>query len=182
MKVHQPNLPHPDFIDKSLSKSKFADSIVEADTRIGHIMDKLHQLGLDKGNTLVFWTTDNGAGRMSIRTPAIRPSAAPRAPTAKAATAFPPLRGCRGRSRPAAAITTSWAAWILWRPLRHWPASSCRKRISKVSRPSSTVTTCHRCSSAPARAARHLVLLHRERTAPRRHQVAQLQVRLQPSR
>src|SRR5262252_9499392 len=60
MKVHQPNLPHPDFIHKSLSKSKFADSIVEADTRIGHVMDKVRQLGLDK-NTYVFWTTDNGA-------------------------------------------------------------------------------------------------------------------------
>jgi arylsulfatase A-like enzyme len=61
MKVHQPNLPHPDFIDKSLSKSKFADSIVETDARIGHVMDKISELGLDKGNTLVFWTTDNGA-------------------------------------------------------------------------------------------------------------------------
>jgi arylsulfatase A-like enzyme len=60
MKVHQPNLPHPDFIHKSLSKSKYADSIVEADTRIGHVLDKIRQLGLDK-NTLVFWTTDNGA-------------------------------------------------------------------------------------------------------------------------
>jgi len=61
MKVHQPNLPHPDFIHKSLSKSKYADSIVENDTRIGHVLDKLRELGLDKGNTLVFWTTDNGA-------------------------------------------------------------------------------------------------------------------------
>src|SRR5215469_17505541 len=60
MKVHQPNLPHPDFVHKSPSKSKFADSIVENDTRIGHILDKLRQLGLDK-NTYVFWTTDNGA-------------------------------------------------------------------------------------------------------------------------
>ena len=51
MKVHQPNLPHPDFIHKSLSKSKFADSIVEADTRIGNLMEKLRSLGLDK-NTL----------------------------------------------------------------------------------------------------------------------------------
>jgi len=24
-------------------------------------MNKLHDLGLDKGNTLVFWTSDNGA-------------------------------------------------------------------------------------------------------------------------
>jgi arylsulfatase A-like enzyme len=60
MKVHQPNMPHPDFINKSLSKSKYADSIVENDTRIGRIMDKVRALGLDK-NTLVFWTTDNGA-------------------------------------------------------------------------------------------------------------------------
>jgi arylsulfatase A-like enzyme len=60
MKVHQPNLPAPEFEHKSLSKSKYADSVVELDTRIGHVMDKLHALGLDK-NTLVFYTTDNGA-------------------------------------------------------------------------------------------------------------------------
>jgi arylsulfatase A-like enzyme len=60
MKVHQPNLPHPDYVHKSLSKSKYADSVVELDARIGRIMDKLRALGLDK-NTLVFYTTDNGA-------------------------------------------------------------------------------------------------------------------------
>ncbi len=60
MKVHQPNLPHPDYIHKSLSKSKYADSVVELDARIGAIMDKVRSLGLDK-NTLVFYTTDNGA-------------------------------------------------------------------------------------------------------------------------
>ena len=61
MKVHQPNIPHPDFKYKSMSKSKYADSVVENDTRIGQVMDKLRALGLDKGNTLVIWTTDNGA-------------------------------------------------------------------------------------------------------------------------
>jgi len=60
MKVHQPNMPAPEFQHKSLSKSKYADSIVEADTRIGRVLDKIRQLGLDK-NTLVVWTTDNGA-------------------------------------------------------------------------------------------------------------------------
>lgn len=60
MKVHQPNMPAPEFQGKSLSKSKFADSIVENDTRIGRVMDKIRSLGLDK-NTYVFWTTDNGA-------------------------------------------------------------------------------------------------------------------------
>jgi arylsulfatase A-like enzyme len=60
MKVHQPNLPAPEFEHKSLSKSKYADSVVENDTRIGRIMDKVRALGLDK-NTYVFWTSDNGA-------------------------------------------------------------------------------------------------------------------------
>ena len=60
MKVHQPNLPAPEFQHKSPSKSKYADSVVENDTRIGRIMDKVRALGLDK-NTYVFWTTDNGA-------------------------------------------------------------------------------------------------------------------------
>jgi arylsulfatase A-like enzyme len=60
MKVHQPNLPAPEFKGKSLSKTKYADSVVELDTRIGRVMDKLRELGLDK-NTLVVYTTDNGA-------------------------------------------------------------------------------------------------------------------------
>jgi arylsulfatase A-like enzyme len=60
MKVHQPNLPAPEFTHKSMSKSKYADSVVELDTRIGNVMDKLRELNLDQ-NTLVFYTTDNGA-------------------------------------------------------------------------------------------------------------------------
>ena len=60
MKVHQPNMPHPDFQHKSISKTKYADSIVENDTRIGRIVDKVRALGIDK-NTYIFWTTDNGA-------------------------------------------------------------------------------------------------------------------------
>nr|WP_255441440.1 MULTISPECIES: sulfatase-like hydrolase/transferase [unclassified Synechococcus] len=60
MKVHQPNRTHTDFIHQSPSKSKDADSIVELDARIGAIMDKVRELGLEE-DTLVFWTTDNGA-------------------------------------------------------------------------------------------------------------------------
>ena len=60
MKVHQPNMPHPDYIHKSISKTKYADSVVENDARIGRVMDKIRALGLEK-NTYVFWTTDNGA-------------------------------------------------------------------------------------------------------------------------
>tara|TARA_R100000027_G_scaffold23393_1_gene16947 strand:- start:5702 stop:7363 length:1662 start_codon:yes stop_codon:yes gene_type:complete len=60
MKNHQPNLPHPDFEHKSISKTKYADSVLELDTRIGNVLSKLKELGLDK-NTLVVYTVDNGA-------------------------------------------------------------------------------------------------------------------------
>lgn len=60
MKMHQPNLTHPDFFHQSPSKSKDADSIVELDARIGAIMDNVRELGLEE-DTLVVWTTDNGA-------------------------------------------------------------------------------------------------------------------------
>jgi arylsulfatase A-like enzyme len=60
MKVHQPNMPAPEFIEKSPSKTKYADSLVENDTRVGRVMDKIRALGIEK-NTLVIWTTDNGA-------------------------------------------------------------------------------------------------------------------------
>ncbi|KRE11836.1 arylsulfatase [Bosea sp. Root483D1] len=61
MKVHQPNMPHPDYIHKSLSKSKYADSVHELDSRIGRIMDKVRSNPKLAANTLVFYTTDNGA-------------------------------------------------------------------------------------------------------------------------
>jgi arylsulfatase A-like enzyme len=35
MKVHQPNMPAPEFVHKSISKSKYADSVVELDTVSG---------------------------------------------------------------------------------------------------------------------------------------------------
>lgn len=60
MKNHQPNLPHPDFKGKSISKSKYADAVVELDTRVGNVLKKLDDLGL-ADNTVVFYTVDNGA-------------------------------------------------------------------------------------------------------------------------
>jgi len=60
MKVHQPNMPAPEYQGKSISKTKYADSVVELDGRIGHLVDKLQELGM-ADNTIIFWTTDNGA-------------------------------------------------------------------------------------------------------------------------
>ena len=60
MKNHQPNMPAPEFEHKSISKSKYADAVVELDTRVGNLLKKLDQLGL-ADNTVVFYTVDNGA-------------------------------------------------------------------------------------------------------------------------
>ncbi len=60
MKNHQPNLPHPDFEGKSISKSPYADAVVELDARVGNVLSKLDELGL-ADNTVVFYTVDNGA-------------------------------------------------------------------------------------------------------------------------
>ena len=60
MKNHQPNMPAPEFEGKSISKTKYADAVVELDTRIGNVLNKLDELGL-KDNTIVFYTVDNGA-------------------------------------------------------------------------------------------------------------------------
>lgn len=53
----------PGFEHKSLSKSKYADSVVELNPRIGHIMDKPRGLGLDK-NTLCSTSPIMTPGRM----------------------------------------------------------------------------------------------------------------------
>jgi arylsulfatase len=60
MKNHQPNLPAPEFEGKSISKTKYADAVVELDTRVGNVLKKLDELGL-ADNTVVFYTVDNGA-------------------------------------------------------------------------------------------------------------------------
>ena len=93
MKVHQPNMPAPEFVHKSMSKSKYADSIVELDTRIGNIMNKLRDLGLDK-NTLVFYTTDNGAWQD------VYPDAG-----------YTPFRGTKGTVREGGNRVPAFAVW-----------------------------------------------------------------------
>jgi arylsulfatase len=58
-KNHQPNLPHPDYAGKSAAKSKYADSVVELDARVGRILDTVRELGIAE-NTMVVYTVDNG--------------------------------------------------------------------------------------------------------------------------
>jgi len=93
MKVHQPNMPAPEYEHKSMSKTKYADSLVELDARIGKVMDKLAELGLDR-TTLVFYTTDNGAWQD------VYPDAG-----------YTPLRGTKGTVREGGNRVPAIAVW-----------------------------------------------------------------------
>jgi len=93
MKNHQPNLPAPDFIGKSISKSKFADSVVELDARIGNVLKKLEDLGLAE-NTVVFYTVDNGAWQD------VYPDAG-----------YTPFRGTKGTVREGGNLVPSMVRW-----------------------------------------------------------------------
>lgn len=57
---HQPNLPSKDFVNKSAVKNKYGDKVVELDARIGAVLDKIKELGIEE-NTLIVYTVDNGA-------------------------------------------------------------------------------------------------------------------------
>ena len=98
MKVHQPNLPDPDYIHKSMSKSKYADSIVEADARIGMSWIRSASLGIDK-NTLVFWTTDNGAWQDVYPDAGYTPFRGTKGTVREGGNRVPAIAWCPARSR-----------------------------------------------------------------------------------
>lgn len=111
MKNHQPNLPAPEFEHKSISKSKYADAVVELDSRVGNLLKKLDDLGWQRTR----WSSTRSTtapGRMSIRMPDTPRSAAPRALPARAATASPRWSAGRARSKAALSAKTSSAIAI----------------------------------------------------------------------
>lgn len=92
-KNHQPNLPAKGFAGKSIAKSKYADSVVELDTHIGQIMDKIRKLGI-ANNTFVFYTVDNGAWQD------VYPDAG-----------YTPFRGTKGTDREGGSRVPAFAWW-----------------------------------------------------------------------
>ena len=74
--------------------------MVEHDGHIGQLLDKLKELGLEE-NTIVMYSTDNGAEKIPGPMAARRPSAARRTRTGKAATACPAPSAGPASSSPA---------------------------------------------------------------------------------
>ena len=133
MKVHQPNMPAPEFHRQIDGEDRSSPIRWSRTTRASAtIMDKMRALGLDK-NTYVFWTTDNGAWQD------VYPDAG-----------YTPFRGTKGTDReggdrvpalawgpgikPAARIPTSSAASTTWRPSPRSRGVKLPRRIAKASR------------------------------------------------
>lgn len=60
IKVHNDNYPAKEFIGKSLAKFPYKDAVVEVDDIVGRLNSLLKELNIDD-NTIVFFTSDNGA-------------------------------------------------------------------------------------------------------------------------
>jgi arylsulfatase A-like enzyme len=60
MKVHNPNFPSPEWEGKSPGRHPYLDSLMELDDNSGRVVQAIRDLGIAE-NTLVIWTTDNGA-------------------------------------------------------------------------------------------------------------------------
>ena len=60
MKVHNPNNPSPRFERKSPGSGSYLDSLMELDDNSGQVLQAIRDAGIAE-NTLVVWTTDNGA-------------------------------------------------------------------------------------------------------------------------
>ena len=110
MKVHQPNMPAPGLHPQVDVEIKYADSVVELDTRIGRIMDKVRALGLDK-NTYVFWTTDNGAWQDVYPDAGYTPFRGTKGTVREGGNRVPAIAMGPGKSRPAPRTTRSSAGW-----------------------------------------------------------------------
>lgn len=60
MKVHNPNNPSPRFKGKSEAGGNYLDALMELDDNSGQVIQAVRDAGIDQ-NTIVVWTTDNGA-------------------------------------------------------------------------------------------------------------------------
>ena len=84
----------------------YPDGMVEHDGHVGQVLDKLKELGLDE-NTIVMYSTDNGAEKFTWPDGGRRLSAAKRTRTGKAATACRAPSAGPASSSPARSSTTS---------------------------------------------------------------------------
>src|SRR6185295_9896545 len=60
LKVHNPNNPSPRWKGKSPGGGNYLDALMELDDNSGQVVQAIRDLAIDQ-NTLVVWTTDNGA-------------------------------------------------------------------------------------------------------------------------
>jgi hypothetical protein len=147
MKVHQPNMPAPEFQHKSLSSRntptrwwKTTRVLAASWTRCAHSASTRTAMSSGPATTV--------PGRTSTRMRDTHRSAARREPTARAVHGFRPSPGGRA-SRPEARTRRFSAASTTWPPSPRLAVPRCRRTTAKENRSFSTVTISRRCCSEP---------------------------------
>lgn len=91
-----------------MGKSKYLDSLVELDHHVGVVIDKVRELGIEQ-DTLVIWTTDNGAWQDVYPDCGYTPFRGTKGTDYEGAAGCRRSPGGQARSNPAGATPTSWA-------------------------------------------------------------------------
>src|SRR5262245_32171819 len=131
LKAHNPNNPSPRWKVKSPGGGNYLDSLMELDDNSGQVVQAIRDLGIDQ-NTLVIWTTDNGAWIDAWPDAGYTPFRGMKGSPSRAASAFRPSPGGGAISRPAQSTWTCGPTWIGGRPFPSSPVSSLRPTIGRT--------------------------------------------------
>ena len=150
MKVHNPNYPSPRWKGKSPGGGNYLDSLMELDDNSGQVVQAIRDLGLAE-NTLVIWTTDNGAWIDAWPDAGYTPFRGMKGSSFEGGFRVPAIAWWPGTSNPARSTWRCCPTWTGGRPSASSPGSSRRRtsgRTTTASRSSSTASTTATRSSA----------------------------------
>jgi arylsulfatase len=130
LKVHNPNNPSPRWKGKSPGGGNYLDALMELDDNSGQVVQAIRDLGIDQ-NTLVVWTTDNGAWIDAWPDAGYTPFRGMKGSSFEGGFRVPAIAWWPGQS-PARSIWTCGPIWIGGRPSPSSPVLSRRRTIGRT--------------------------------------------------
>ena len=143
LKVHNPNNPSPRWKGKSPGGGNYLDSLMELDDNSGQVVQAIRDLGLAE-NTLVVWTTDNGAWIDAWPDAGYTPFRGMKGSSFEGGVRVPAIAWWPGHTNPARSIWTCGPTWTGGRPSASSPGLRRPRttgRTMTASRSSSTAST-----------------------------------------
>jgi len=131
LKVQNPNNPSQRWKGKPPGGGNYLDALMELDDNSGQVVQAIRELGIDQ-NTLVVWTTDNGAWIDAWPDAGYTPFRGMKGSSFEGGFRVPAIAWWPGHASPARSIWTCGPTWIGGRPLPSSPASSHRPTIGRT--------------------------------------------------